>query len=189
MFPFDADCAYCRELNPNKEKNGKFYCEKTKTYVAANASVFSCNYRAEVMGRSQTEKNRLSRISKDHGYYVVTAITKILGLPEDNEYMCAFMYLRDTILPSKEEYQKFLDDYEVDGPALATLLESDENAQEYAEYLRLSYLNGLVSLFCQDRVSDAIDLYTSMLDAIKERYGYQRQDIKDEKAVAYTKHN
>ena len=187
MFPFDADCAYCRYLRPDDERNGKFYCEKKKEYVAANARI--CSMAAEVMGRSQTEKNRLSRISKDHGYYVVTAITKILGLPENNEYMCAFMYLRDTILPSKEEYQEFLDDYEVDGPALATLLESDENAQEYAEYLRLSYLNGLVSLFCQDRVSDAIDLYTSMLDAIKERYGYQRQDIKDEKAVAYTKHN
>ena len=188
MFPFDADCAYCRELNPNKERNGKFYCEKTKTYVPANTSVFSCNYRAEAMGRSQTEKNRLSRISKDHGYYVVTAISQILGLPEDNEYMCAFMYLRDTILPAREEYKDFIDDYGVDGPALARLLEDDENAQDYAEYLRVSYLNGLVSLFCQDRVSDAMALYTSMLDAIKERYGYQRSKEKED-TVAYTKHN
>ena len=104
------------------------------------------------------------------------------------QYMCAFMYLRDTILPAREEYKDFIDDYEVDGPALARLLEDDENAQDYAEYLRVSYLNGLVSLFCQDRVSDAMALYTSMLDAIKERYGYQRSKEKED-TVAYTKHN
>lgn len=184
MFAFDADCSDCRYIHLDDEYKGMFYCEKKKDYVSARARI--CSMAAEKMGRSTSEKNAARRISKDHGYYVITAISEILGLPEDNEYMCAFKYLRDVILPSDEEYEEFIDDYEEDGPALATLLKDDENAQEYAEYLRSTYLNGVVSLFCQNQIYDAMALYTSMLDAMKERYGYQRQDVKDEKAVVYT---
>ncbi|MDE6142357.1 MAG: hypothetical protein K2G03_07105 [Bacilli bacterium] len=183
MFAFDADCADCRSLHLDDEYRGKFYCEKKKDYVSARANI--CRMAAETMGRATSDKNKARRTSKDHGYYVVTAISEILGLPEDNEYMCAFTYLRDVILPSDEEYKGFIDDYEVDGPALATLLKDDENAQDYAEYLRGTYLNGVVRLFCQNQIDDAIALYTSMLDAMKERYGYQRQDVKGEKAVMY----
>lgn len=181
MFAFDADCADCRSLDPNNEYQGRFYCEKKKQYVSARARI--CSMAAEVMGRPNCDKNAFRKISKDHGYYVITAISEILELPENNEYMCAFEYLRDTILPSKEEYKGFIDDYEVDGPTLANLLENDEDAQNYAEYLRAAYLNGLVSLFCEDRISDAMTLYTSMLDVMKERYGYQRSDTEKKEKI------
>lgn len=186
MFPFDADCSYCRELNPNSEDKGKFYCEKRREYVPATRSVFTCNYRAEAMGRSQTEKNRLRKISKAHGYYVVTAISNILGLDNDNEYISAFVYLRDVIMPASDEYKSFIDDYETDGPALASLLSNDEGALDYAEYLRANYLNGVVSLFCQDRIFDAVSLYTSMLDLMKARYGYVRKSEKTGQVLNYS---
>ena len=131
---------------------------------------------AEVMGRPDSEKKRLRDISKSHGYYVVTAITKILDLESDNEYMGAFKYLRDVILPTRKEYQSFIEEYELDGPALANLMQEDGDAQDFAEYLRCTYLNGVVSLFCQERIDDAMALYASMLDAMKERYHYQRCD-------------
>lgn len=183
MFPFDADHTDCRYLDPTKKFNGKVWCSKHKEYVAANGKIRDksadyCNDAAEVMGRSTSEKQALARYSKSHGYYVVTAITDILGLSEDNGYMETFKYLRDVVLPANEEYQGFIDDYEEDGPALAELLRKDDNSHEYAEYLRVTYLNRLISLFCQDKIDDAITLYTSMLDVIKERYGYRREDVK-----------
>ena len=183
MFPFDADCSYCRYLDPNNEYNGKFYCEKKKIYVSARANL--CSYAAEVMGRPNCDKEKLRQISKSHGYYVVTAITEILGLSEDNGYMETFKYLRDVVLPANEEYQGFIDDYEEDGPALAELIKKDDNSQEYAEYLRVNYLNRLISLFCQDRIDDAIALYTSMLDVIKEKYGYRREDVKMREVIHF----
>ena len=133
MFPFDADCSYCRNLQPYDEKNGKFYCEKKHEYVSARARI--CSMAAEVMGRPNCDKEALRRISKEHGYYVVTAITEILGLSEDNEYMETFKYLRDVILPRREEYQSFIDDYEIDAPCLAELLRCDDERNNYAEYL------------------------------------------------------
>lgn len=174
MFPFDAVCSYCRELCPNIEKNGKFYCSKTKTYVSANQSVFACNYRAESMGRSQTEKNNLARISKSHGYYVITAISEILGLDPENEYMCAFKYLRDVVMPASDEYTDFIADYDIDGPVLADSLRNDEEAADYAEYLRSQYLNGFVSLFCENQIAEAVSLYSIMLSEMKGRYDYRR---------------
>lgn len=172
MFAFDADCSDCRNLNPNDEYQGKFYCKKKRQYVSARGS--RCSMAAEVMGRPNCEKAKLRKISKEHGYYVVTAITEILKLKEDNEFMESFRYLRDVILPTNEEYKKFIDEYELDGPALADLIRNDEEAQDYAEYLRVTYLNAVVSLFCQDEIYEAISLYTQMLDAIKERYNYRR---------------
>lgn len=184
MFPFDADCSYCRELNSNDEYKGKFYCSKKKQYVSARGS--RCSMASEVMGRSDSEKKRLRDISKAHGYYVITAISNILGLDNDNEYMSAFVYLRDVIMPASDEYKSFIDDYETDGPALASLLSNDEGALDYAEYLRVTYLNGVVSLFCQDRVFDAVSLYTSMLDAMKARYGYVRKSEKAAQVLNYS---
>ena len=176
MFPFDADCSYCRYLIPNDELNGKFYCEKKKQYISANGKL--CSYAGEVMGRDNWYKAELRKISKAHGYYIITAITEILNLPEDNEYMETFKYLRDVIFSTNEEYQGFIADYEVEGPILADLIKKDANAQDYAAYLRTFYLNGMVSLFCQDRIDEALTLYKNMLDCIKEKYGYKKTSPK-----------
>lgn len=181
MFPFDADCSYCRYLRPSDEKKGKFYCEKKRDYVSARASI--CSMAAEVMGRPNCDKEALRRISRSHGYYVVTAITEILDLDSDNIYINSFRYLRDVILPTRDEYQGFIDDYEKDGPCLAELLRCDDEGNNYAEYLRVTYLNGLVSLFCQDKIDAAMMLYNSMLNAIKKRYGYKREEVKTRELV------
>lgn len=175
MFPFDADCSYCRSLRPDDEKNGKFYCEKKREYVSARARL--CSMAAEVMGRPNCDKERLRKISKEHGYYVVTAITEILELPEDNEYMETFIYLRDTVMPRMKEYQGFIDDYETDAPHLADLLRYDEDREGYAEYLMEVYLSEFVRLISESSIDEAIATYSSMLDAIKERYGYRREDV------------
>lgn len=176
MFPFDADCACCRYLIDNDMKDGKFYCEKKREYVSARARI--CGMAAEKMGRPDCDKNTLRAYSKSHGYYVVTAITEILGLPEDNEYMETFVYLRDTVLPCMEDYQGFIDDYETDGPVLADLLRYDEDGEGYAEYLVDVYLAEFVRLISGNSIDEAVATYSSMLDAIKERYGYRREDVK-----------
>ncbi|MDE6292479.1 MAG: hypothetical protein K2L98_02225, partial [Bacilli bacterium] len=157
MFPFDADCSYCGYLLANDVYQGKFYCEKKKEYVSANGHL--CSMAIESMGRPNCDKAKLRKISKEHGYYVVTAISEILELPEDNQYLEAFKYLRDVILPTRDEYEDFIADYELDGPVLAARIKGDEDARAYAEYLRVSYLNGLVSLFCQNQIDDAMALY------------------------------
>lgn len=176
MFPFDADCSDCRYMNPDDQKDGKFYCKKKNEYVSANAR--RCAMAAEVMGRPNCDKKIWRDISKAHGYYVVTAITEILNLPIDNEYMESFIYLRDVICSSSDEYASFIDDYETCGKELADLLRGDEDAHNYAEYLRSTYLNGVVSFFCQDAIQESIALYSRMLDTMKERYSYRREDIK-----------
>lgn len=183
MFAFDADHTDCRYLDPTKKCNGKVWCSKHREYVAANRKIRDrsadyCNDAAEVMGRLTSEKQALARYSKSHGYYIVTAITELLGLPEDNEYLDSFRYMRDFILPFMEGYQDFIDDYDIDGPVLARLIRKDEEGKDYAEYLRCAFLEGLVDLINQGLVGDAMTLFTSMLDVIKERYGYKREDVK-----------
>ena len=174
MFPFDADCSYCRYLCPNDEKKGKFYCEKKREYVSARARL--CSMAAEVMGRPNCDKERLRKISKEHGYYVVTAITEILELDSNNQYMESFKYLRDVVLPEMPYYHQFIEEYETIGPELADRLREDTDGRDFAEYLRVYFLERFVSQFLSNNVDNAVATYSLMLGIIKERYGLSQED-------------
>ncbi len=174
MFPFDADCADCRQVDPNSGVKGKYYCEKHKDYVSANKRI--CKDAAEVMGRPTCDKNAMRRYSKEHGYYVVTAITEILELDSDNQYMESFKYLRDIVLPEMPYYQDFIEEYENIGPDLADRLRKDANGRDFAEYLRAYFLDRFVSQFVANNVDNAVATYSLMLGQIKERYGLSQEE-------------
>ena len=181
MFPFDADCSYCRYLRPSDEKKGKFYCEKKREYVSARASI--CSMAAEVMGRPNCDKEALRRISRSHGYYVVTAITEILDLDSDNIYMSSFRYLRDVILPNMIDYQDFIAEYDSIGPAIAERLKSDPESQTYAEYLRVCFLDQFVAQFESNSIDTSIATYSQMFEQLKDRYGISKENIEQKKLV------
>jgi hypothetical protein len=181
MFPFDADCSYCSNLNPNDERKGKFWCEAKKEYVSARGSL--CRDKHEVMGRSSTMKKNLRDVSKAHGYYIVTVITKLLELGNDNDYLATFQYVRDVMLPRMPFYDDFVEDYDKFGPLLADEILADENNYEYATKLVRSYLNNFVYLINHNRVDEALDIYISMFEEIKERYGYNELTEVDTKRL------
>ena len=154
MF-FDQDCSTCAYLDSNKEvKPGKYYCERNKYAVPASSS--KCNKYCSIMSykRSTSEANELYRNSKNHGYYILTAITLLLNLDDNNEYLESFKYLRDYIMPTFDAGIEFTDQYDEFGPRIAEELMNDDNRIEYASYLLENYIkpmkqdldNGLYNL-------------------------------------------
>ena len=182
MFPFDADCSYCRYLCPNDEKKGKFYCEKKREYVSARARL--CSMAAEVMGRPNCEKESLRRISREHGYYIVTAVTEILDLDSDNEYMNRFRHFRDVVLSNNKCYQDFIDEYDSIGPEIAERIKSDPESQVYAEYLRVCFLDQFVNQLVLNNIDGAFATYSQMFEQLKDRYGVSRENI-EQKSLIY----
>lgn len=173
MAKYCADCAY---MDTCERKDGRFACNNSRKsgyqVVSARKLAGNCNGFTEAWQsrRGERERERYMKISREHGYYIATAITSVLGLPEDNEYVSSFAYLRDVYMPDIEEYQDFIVEYESVGPRIAASIMNDENNKEYAEYLLLCYLEPFSVLVSEDLVDEAIELYKAMFEEVKNKY-------------------
>lgn len=174
---WDSTCADCRWIDIVGEKDGKYPCLNPKSeYKMVSARMRKCSCYGETFysSRSQTERDSLERNSKSHGYFIITAFSKILGLEENNKFISAFAYIKDEVMPNVEEYQGFLEEYEATGPTLSEKLLAEEDAFDYAEMLRIAYLEEFVELVCMERADDAISLYKDMYDMLLQDFGVKR---------------
>ena len=175
MFACDSTCCDCCYMDENPKSNGKFKCTNSRKSgydeVSANMRVCPAASEAWTSRRSSAERRELSNISRKHGYYVLTAISKILGLAEDNIYMDYFMYARDYIMPNNSDYSVLLEEYENVGPEIASALENDPKNEEYCEYLRETYLERFYELGKARYDMEAILKYFEMIAIMKKHYG------------------
>lgn len=171
---FDDTCSQCTYLDPSCMKKGLFRCTNRKSdydYVSARMRKSVCDYYCAIgVGKRTTrECHALEEISKKYGYYIVTAIYNMLGL-EDSRYMEAFMYIKDVFMPKMDEYESFLNDYEVNGPRIAELLEQEEDKIGEARYLMDKYLREFTDLVELERPDEAAALYIRMYEELLGRY-------------------
>lgn len=88
---FDKDCAMCCYMGTCENNDGKFPCTSPKVsakYVSANQNASDCNSYTPSFSsrRGESEMERLRKISRNKGYYIMTAIMDILNIPEKDIY-------------------------------------------------------------------------------------------------------
>lgn len=165
-------CVDCRWMGECEDKNGKFPCQNSKSnYKEVSARMQKCNAFGEVMGRDEWRKEQLMKISKSHGYYIVTAVCETLGLGTDNVYMDYFMYVRDVVMPNLAYGNEWIADYEEFGPKIADTIVNAENKEEIAGRILNECLNPFVELMIAGNVDDAITVYQTMVEQEKVRCG------------------
>lgn len=169
----DTDCTSCRSLDPNNCKGGKYLCTSHREFISARTLAVHCPDFKEVMGRCACDKEAMRKNSKNHGYYVMTAISSVLGLPEDNQYMILFKKLRDeimsssldTTIPDVEEEDKeasyaiLINRYEEAGPTIAEAIQNNPNAYEICKYYEQVFLKDFVKFMLQEKYTEAAILY------------------------------
>lgn len=175
MAKYCADCAY---RAPGIKKNGKFPCTNSRSgysEVPATQPASYCSVFCDAMGStySTREKEEAYRASKKHGWFITTAISDILGLGMDNEYMDAFGYIREVYVPEVGYQRDFFETYDIEGASFADEMYADENREMYAEYLKETYLDSFVSLVKENKNDEAIDLYIAMYNGIKTKYTFE----------------
>lgn len=179
MFASDATCCDCCYMDINPKTNGKFKCTNSRrsgySEVSANMRVCSAASEAWTSRRSSAERRELSNISRKHGYYVLSAISKILSLEENNKYMDYFVYVRDYIMPYNPDYSILIKEYETVGPVIAEALENDPNRFEFCEYLRDNYLEDFYKLGKERYDMEAILKYFEMIAIMKVHYGIKSE--------------
>ena len=89
---FDKDCAMCCYMGTCENNDGKFPCTSPKVsakYVSANQNASDCNSYTPSFSsrRGESEMERLRKISRNKGYYIMTAIMDILNIPEKDIYI------------------------------------------------------------------------------------------------------
>lgn len=170
-----ARCADCAYLADRPELDGKFKCTNSRAaldYVPANQDSSRCNYfcNAFYSRLTTSDRDKKAEISRKAGWYIMTAITKILNLPEDNIYLQTFKVLREKVLDVNETYSNFISDYDMFGPGLAEKMVMDEEAIEYSTYLVDVYLNDFVELVHGGFINDGMMVYIRMYNEIKNHY-------------------
>lgn len=169
-------CSDCTWMTENEAGRGKFKCESKCPYneVYADQTANNCRTYVDAWSRSSRRKEELYNVSR-RSHYLVTAISDILGLGDDNKYHTAYEYMRDVYIPViGEEGEYFMDDYNDLAPICAEYLINDEEKALYAEYLRGEYLEPFYSLIEMHNNQAAFELYDEMFTTIKNKYGVRR---------------
>ena len=179
------DCADCAYMDPKNEglgkEEGKFLCENKRlhgsyVYVSARRDACACpGFLEASWSRGSMDKDRWRKKSKEHGYYVVTAICEILGFEESSEVSVCFEFLRDCYMVCNPQYQPFIDEYEEIGPAIAESLKQDENAKAIAADLFRRNLFQMVRFAAGEEYDRACQEYLDMFAELKEMYPIQKE--------------
>lgn len=172
-------CSDCTWMTENEVGNGKFACESECPHkeVYADKSAGDCSRFTSAMRRSSRRKEELYNISR-RSHYIITAISDILNLGDDNKYHAAFEYMRDVYIPViGEEGQIFMEEYNELGTICAEKLKNDEDNETYAEYLRSTYLDNFASLIKINNNQAAFEVYNQMFATVKEKYSL-KWDVK-----------
>lgn len=161
---FDKDCAMCCYMGTCENNDGKFPCTSPKVsakYVSANQNASDCNSYTPSFSsrRGESEMERLRKISRNKGYYIMTAIMDILNIPEKDIYIAEFAYIKDVVMPNLEGGE-------------------DINRVEIAKGLFEKYIKGFHELFQEGKIDEAITAYDQMYCELKRKYGFEESPRK-----------
>lgn len=170
---FDYECSDCCYMDINPTKDGKFKCDNRKSgYDFVYADKDKCDYFAECFtwNRPSSDRRTLREISRNKRRYIMTAMSEILGLPEENPYSvsCGEM-IYEYIIPNQDVYDEFITKYDTYGPVLADLLRRDPERKNVCEYI-LYLLGDYVCLVNHGNFPEAITIYSQMFDKLMEHY-------------------
>ncbi len=180
---FDKDCAMCCYMGTCENNDGKFPCTSPKVsakYVSANQNASDCNSYTPSFSsrRGESEMERLRKISRNKGYYIMTAIMDILNIPEKDIYIAEFAYIKDVVMPNLEGGNDWILEYDVIGLDIAFGLREDINRVEIAKGLFEKHIKGFHELFQEGKIDEAITAYDQMYCELKRKYGFEESPRK-----------
>lgn len=167
----ESYCAACTYMGESADYDGKYYCDrKGERRYACDAKCYSF---CEAYGRSNYSRQNMYENSRSHqssGCYLTTAMCNILGYPDNNYYLETLRTFRDTVLQQDFKYIPLLLSYDIIGPQIAYELEKDENKVEISTNLFNKFITAAVIAIENNKVNDAVNIYTAMTESLAERY-------------------
>lgn len=156
-----GNCFTCRNYNSSALGNKGFKCQSG--IVSYTRPDDSCGkYSTTSKGEKQLKED-YEVLKKNRCCYVVTAITKLLGLSNDCEELIIMSEFRENFMDSSQRYQELVVLYDEVGPILANALYNDEQATELAQYYYDEHLLPVIKQIKNGENKKALVMYIRMM--------------------------
>ncbi len=166
----ESYCASCTYLGERANYDGKYYCSRRGDVYASDPKCYSY---CEAYSRGTSARENMYNNSRGHqggGCYLTTAMCNILNYPDDNYYLQTLRMFRDNTLKKNVNYIPLLLVYDMVGPTIAYNLQNDDKKEEIANSLFKEYIQQAVISIENNKVQDAINIYTAMTCSLAKRY-------------------
>lgn len=162
MNTFDGRCGSCVHMNTNDYVRTKdhCYCTYRRQYYDLNDP--KCRYYKYDRYKDYYDLN--------HRWYIVGAIINKLELSDKYECISLLHNFRNNVLAKDSRYEDVLAEYDIIGPKIAFLLESDSDSKEICKRLLQTYLVRVLDFIREKRNDDALNLYLEMVNMLKVIY-------------------
>ena len=170
-------CSECTYLDINKDDDyGKFLCENGYKYVYADEK--ECRYFCRAYGRSSrvaesARKHSQEKQSSGGGCYITTALCKILGMEDNNDYLKELRKFRDDYLQKCDEGMEILKQYDTVGPQICECLSKDNGRFNISYILFNNYITPTVNFLKNKEHTEAIKTYTEMTTKLMKFYNIE----------------
>lgn len=154
MAYYCGECEVWRASN-DTDRYGRRWCYYSKKYESSDQQTFGCR------GFS----------SKEYHWYIVSAICKKLGLSDDYECVSLLHNFRINVLEKDARYDEILREYDIVGPFLAQMIETDDESKELCERLLQVYLVKVLDLIKENKNDEALNRYIEMVNLLRTIYG------------------
>ena len=179
METYDGCCGSCVHLNPNDYVRTKDNCKCTLRGGYHDLHERACYKYDYAKYRDYYELNRR--------WYIVSAICKKLGLSDDYECVSLLHNFRINVLEKDARYDEILREYDIVGPFLAQMIETDDESKELCERLLQVYLVKVLDLIKENKNDEALNRYIEMVNLLRTIYGVNEIKMQNNSPVVKVK--
>lgn len=161
-------CSECTYLKVEGDTNyGKFWC-KYCDWVYADQ--IECWNFCRAYSRPSEVSASAERYSKDHRYYILTVICKLLNIEHYNIHLDALLNLSDNYLSKCDLGKELLKKYDIIGPKVASCIENSPYKLSIAATLFQNFIVPTTNYVEHNDFKKATRLYIYMTERLMEYY-------------------
>lgn len=161
-----SECTYLK-IEDGDTKGGKYWC-KYCNWVYADE--IECGNFILARSRPSEVSTSAERYSKDHRYYILTVICKLLGIDHYNIHLDALQNLSDNYLSRCDLGKDLLKKYDIIGPIVASYIEDSPYSLSIASTLLQNFIIPTTSYVEHNDFKKATRLYIRMTERLMEYY-------------------
>ena len=165
-------CGNCEilDINGGVHYGDEYYCKHDgKTHKVTSPA---CS--AIVKNKAIRDKESKEWHPSGWKFYIVTVISKIVTqlYGSDVGLLDNLSKIRSEFLEKSPEYQSTIEDYDVYGPLIASIIDSmpEEEKNKIAIYLSNNYLMPAMRFILKDNYQEATRIYFQMVNMLKMEY-------------------
>ena len=142
-----------------------------------NGNTWCSYYRGYYDPRDADRCRRFELKKSSSNCYLTTLVCDILGFEDDCEVLETLRNFRDNYMRYDKDLNLLLDDYDIVGPQVCTLLEKDERKEEIATTMLNHFINPSINHINNNEYDEAVTVYEDMTLSLMNYYNLDSDNL------------